>query len=427
MPQGRRRNFKGLQLRGMPTFGGADVVDADNFAAAGVFGEDAPTSRGGALAGIKDWFSPSRAWGSITSPLAMRQNSNENDVVQSDGAAILPNSSPPRRGLSYHEELSNRMHGLEVGGAASEPLDLSIENLETICELGAGSGGSVSKVLHRPSGVIMAKKSVMIDVKPEVRKQILRELQILHECRSSYIVGFYGASLSDVQVLLCMEYMSMGSLDAIYQKYGPIEVPICGQVVVCVVHGLSYLYEVHRIIHRDVKPSNILVNAAGEIKLCDFGVSGELINSIADTFVGTSTYMSPERIQGGQYSIKSDVWSLGISLIEVAHGCFPFAEDEDKDEYTVTADPQGGHGGRRHEPAPLSILELLQRIVYEQPPQLHGSFPKLMRAFISACLCKDVAQRPTPMELMNHEYVAQSRGERVSLVEWLVRLKGRAT
>ena len=71
---------------------------------------------------------------------------------------------------------------------------------------------------------------------------------------------------------------------------------ICGQVAVTVVQGLTYLYDVHRIIHRDVKPSNILVNSKGEIKICDFGVSGELINSIADTFVGTSTYMS---VSGG--------------------------------------------------------------------------------------------------------------------------------
>lgn len=99
----------------------------------------------------------------------------------------------------------------------------------------------------------------------------------------------------------------------------------------------------------DVKPSNILVNSSGQIKLCDFGVSGELINSIANTFVGTSTYMSvrcslasltslgfrlltpprqppqPERIQGAPYTVKSDVWSLGISLIELALGRFPFA------------------------------------------------------------------------------------------------------
>lgn len=82
------------------------------------------------------------------------------------------------------------------------------------------------------------------------------------------------------------------SLDDVYKKNGPVPADILGKITVAVVSGLTYLYDVHRIIHRDVKPSNVLVNSAGQIKICDFGVSGELINSVADTFVGTSTYMS---------------------------------------------------------------------------------------------------------------------------------------
>lgn len=109
------------------------------------------------------------------------------------------------------------------------------------------------------------------------------------------------------------------------------------------------------VILKDVKPSNILLNSSGYFKICDFGVSGELINSVADTFVGTSTYMSvsaglgvstqrvgswcsgspgsqPERISGDPYTVKSDVWSLGITLVELALGRFPFSADEDSDD-----------------------------------------------------------------------------------------------
>ena len=82
------------------------------------------------------------------------------------------------------------------------------------------------------------------------------------------------------------------SLDWVSRTFGPVRVDVLGKISEAVLGGLAYLYSAHRIMHRDIKPSNILVNSRGSIKLCDFGVSGELINSIADTFVGTSTYMS---------------------------------------------------------------------------------------------------------------------------------------
>lgn len=72
------------------------------------------------------------------------------------------------------------------------------------------------------------------------------------------------------------------------------------------VAGLSYLREKHQIMHRDIKPSNMLVNSRGEIKICDFGVSGQLIDSMANSFVGTRSYMSPERLQGTHYTVKED-------------------------------------------------------------------------------------------------------------------------
>ncbi|KAI8057246.1 kinase-like domain-containing protein [Syncephalis plumigaleata] len=273
-------------------------------------------------------------------------------------------------------------------------LDIRPEDLKILEELGAGAGGTVSRVLHVPTRVVMAKKNIHVEMQPQVKKQVLRELEILHHCDSPYIVTFYGAFLSEPDVCMCMEHMDVGSLDNIYRKHGAIPTPILGKITEAVLGGLVYLYEQHRIIHRDVKPSNILVNSAGKIKICDFGVSGVLINSIANTFVGTSNYMSPERIKGQEYSVISDVWSLGITLQELALGAFPF-------------------------PSGLAIFELLQYIVNEPVPTLpEGKFPDIFNDFINHCLVKDPQKRMTPKDLTMHPFVQMSMMEDVDLVEW---------
>jgi mitogen-activated protein kinase kinase len=91
---------------------------------------------------------------------------------------------------------------------------------------------------------------VLIDAKPSVRKQILRELQIMHDCHSKYIISFYGAFLSDPNICICMEFMDKGSLDGIYKRIGAIDIEVVAKVAHAVLEGLTYLYDVHRIIHR---------------------------------------------------------------------------------------------------------------------------------------------------------------------------------
>ncbi|GJN94299.1 hypothetical protein Rhopal_007373-T1 [Rhodotorula paludigena] len=252
----------------------------------------------------------------------------------------LSSSSAGSRRSIYHNRLSEQLATLELG--VEFKLDLRNEDLDVLEELGCGNGGTVSRALHVPTKAIMAKKVVHIATSESTRKQILRELQIMHDCSSPFIVSFYGAYLQDPHICMCMEFMDKGSLDNIYKKVGPIPEPILAKIALAVVSGLTYLYEVHKIMHRDVKPSNILLNSAGQIKICDFGVSGELINSVADTFVGTSTYMSPERISGDPYTVKSDVWSLGITLIELAIGRFPFSstDDDDDDDDALSSGPE---------------------------------------------------------------------------------------
>ena len=168
--------------------------------------------------------------------------------------------------------------------------------------------------------------------------------------------------------------------------FGPVRVDVLGKIAEATLGGLTYLYTKHHIMHRDIKPSNILLNSRGGIKLCDFGVSGELVNSIADTFVGTSTYMAPERIQGEKYTVKSDVWSFGLTIMEMAIGKFPFGSNEQ------LSDDDG---------APAGILDLLQQIVHEPAPRLPKSdaFPSILDDMIQKCLYKEPERRPTPQDL----------------------------
>ncbi|KAK7206918.1 kinase-like domain-containing protein [Myxozyma melibiosi] len=297
----------------------------------------------------------------------------------------------------YHNNFVEQLATLEIG--VEFRLDLHMEDLKTLSEIGAGNGGTVSKVIHLPTKTLMAKKMIHIEAKPAVRKQIVRELHIMHECHSKYIVSFYGAFVNGGDVVMCMEYMDCLSLDRILKKMGPFQEDILGKIMEAVVEGLTYLYNLNRIIHRDVKPSNVLVNSHGQIKLCDFGVSGELINSIADTFVGTSTYMSPERIQGAAYSVQSDVWSLGLMLLQLAIGHFPF---------------------ERPDQAPLGILDLLQQIVNEPAPTLPpgDQFSPELRNCIDRCLIKDVEVRPTPQDLLSDPFVVKAKAMNVDTEKW---------
>lgn len=348
-------------------------------------------------------------------------------------------ASPARTNI--HTSISNTLASLDL----NKDVALRNEDLKDLKELGQGNGGSVKKVEHIPTKQIMAKKIVLIDAKPSVRKQILRELQIMHDCNSPYIVSFYGAFISDPNICICMEYMDKGSLDGIYKKIGAIDIDVVGKVALGVLEGLTYLYDVHRIIHRDIKPSNMLFNSKGQVKICDFGVSGELINSIADTFVGTSTYMSPERIQGAQYTVKSDVWSVGISLIELALGRFPFSDsssdDSDLSEFEGTLSPSHPIPARSKSEKEkmdkkkrrkskgvslqgggmtMSILELLQHIVNEPAPRLtpEGRFPKEAEEFIDFCLLKDPEARKTPTDLLKHSWIETARQSDLDLETW---------
>uniref|UniRef100_A0A8B9ZBH3 Dual specificity mitogen-activated protein kinase kinase 2 n=1 Tax=Buteo japonicus TaxID=224669 RepID=A0A8B9ZBH3_9AVES len=314
--------------------------------------------------------------------------------------------------------------------------ELKDDDFERISELGAGNGGVVTKVQHKPSGLVMARKLIHLEIKPAIRNRIIRELQVLHECNSPYIVGFYGAFYSDGEISICMEHMDGGSLDQVLKEAKRIPEEILGKVSIAVLRGLAYLREKHQIMHRDVKPSNILVNSRGEIKLCDFGVSGQLIDSMANSFVGTRSYMSPERLQGTHYSVQSDIWSMGLSLVELSIGRYPIPPPDSKELEAIFGRPVvDGAEGESHSISPrarppgrpvsghgmdsrpaMAIFELLDYIVNEVGISLLSAllgFPEVPH------LIKNPAERADLKMLMSHTFIKRSEVEEVDFAGWL--------
>ncbi|KAK4871950.1 hypothetical protein RN001_016074 [Aquatica leii] len=356
---------------------------------------------------------------------------------------VTPTSVPFQEGSSVNnlvrkssiDNLTARLEELDMDDSQRKRIEvflcqkekigeLSDDDFEKLGELGSGNGGVVMKVRHKSSRLIMARKLIHLEVKPAIKKQIIRELKVLHECNFTHIVGFYGAFYSDGEISICMEYMDAGSLDLILKKAGRIPENILGKITAAVLKGLSYLRDKHAIMHRDVKPSNILVNSCGDIKICDFGVSGQLIDSMANSFVGTRSYMSPERLQGTHYSVQSDIWSLGLSLVEMAIGMYPIPPPDTKTISAIFGQHDGDSPSHTNGPRPMAIFELLDYIVNEPPPKLpSGFFTSEFKDFVDRCLKKHPDERADLKTLINHEWIRKSETENVDIAGWYL-IKG---
>ncbi|KAI9705219.1 MAG: hypothetical protein M1820_005366 [Bogoriella megaspora] len=349
--------------------------------------------------------------------------------------------------LTFKDKAVLNSKGVEFVGGQS--FSISLDEVDTLDELGKGNYGTVYKVRHsRPTmrrpglglagnkaqpthsapvvptsptsskpldslgsspttqsagdaplrgnstGVVMAMKELRLELDDAKFAAIIMELDILHRCVSPFIVDFYGAFFQEGAVYICMEFMDGGSIDKLYGDGIPENV--LRKITLSTTMGLKSLKDDHNIIHRDVKPTNILVNTRGQVKICDFGVSGNLVASIAKTNIGCQSYMAPERISsggiaqaganpgGGTYSVQSDIWSLGLTIIECALGRYPYPPET----YN-------------------NIFSQLSAIVDGEPPDLPTSgYSDAARSFVRSCLNKTPNLRPTYAMLLQHSWLA---------------------
>lgn len=149
------------------------------------------------------------------------------------------------------------------------------KDIEIMNRIGEGAGGPVLKCLHKPTGHLMVKKIVPEDLNPEIQKKIMKEVNALKNCNSPYIVTYYGAYTENEDIMLYTEYCECGSLEAIGRRLSHrgkrTNEGILGRIAKSVTKAMAYLHK-KQIIHRNIRPSNILVNNSGQIKLCDVSI-----------------------------------------------------------------------------------------------------------------------------------------------------------
>ena len=279
-----------------------------------------------------------------------------------------------------------------------------------IKEIGSGQGGTVFKCVHLPSGAIYARKVINMRAdSPRQLKSITSELSALGKVKSQYVVSVIAVMYKELRLSVVMEWMDRGSLAFLLRSHGPLTEPLLSYVCRIIIKALIALLEIG-IVHRDLKPGNLLVNSHGNVKLCDFGECTTWVgHRRLRSQVGTVAYMAPERIFGYEYDERSEVWSLGITVLELFLGHHPLIIQRTSHGLLT---PPISAGNKLITSLPVAEVDCIADIEIAQiissdnilkpySSRLTPSFD----AFLQCCLHKNHEKRPRLPDLLVHPFI----------------------
>ncbi|XP_078083115.1 serine/threonine-protein kinase TAO3 isoform X3 [Mustelus asterias] len=266
-------------------------------------------------------------------------------------------------------------------------------------EIGHGSFGAVYFARNARTSEVVAVKKMSYSGKQITEKwqDIIKEVKFLRQLKHPNTIEYKGCYLKEHTAWMVMEYCLGSTSDLLEVHKKPLQEVEIAAITHGALQGLAYLHS-HNLIHRDIKAGNILLTEPGQVKLADFGSAS--IVSPANSFVGTPYWMAPEVILAmdeGQYDGKVDVWSLGITSIELAERKPPLFN--------------------------MNAMSALYHIAQNESPTLQSNeWSHFFRNFVDYCLQKIPQDRPTSVELLRHEFVRREHPQRV-LCDLIARTK----